>query len=247
MLSHLQPAPYSFQHIDWGSGLQGAITAQIAITAIALSGIERAHWTAAACFIASLIFGVLSVYVSFRVQQELNGLIGSSDIADWLSRPLTRNRKALFNALYVSTQHPAFMPEVAPSKGTAIPPLDRVTELHLGRRASALSAIMIATPAGLLSISLKMLLFGLGIYLGSVYIMDLITDFGKGGSLGIMIFYVLAASFGTFIYSFPQVLKTAEQHTMRESLNGINGELVYLNTYLTQWNQKNQAKQAAGK
>ncbi|KAK4159932.1 hypothetical protein QBC43DRAFT_326355 [Cladorrhinum sp. PSN259] len=168
------------------AAVAGAIVAQIGITALALSGVERAHWTAAAFFVASLVFGLLSVYVSFIVQQELNSLVGQDQIVDWLSRPQRLNRGVTPNA-------------------------EQELELPNRREASAISAIMLASPPGMLNLSLNTFLVGLGVYLGSVYTRDLIPEFGKGGSLGLLVFYLVAATIGTFLYTFPQLLKASER------------------------------------
>ncbi|RSM17099.1 hypothetical protein CDV31_003992 [Fusarium ambrosium] len=191
--------------------IAGAIIAQIAITGLSLEAMSQAHWTAAAFLVVSLIFGLISVYVAFIVQQELNGLLGSGGFADWLT--LTPSAQELPSNRYSSSRHPA-VPQTQESsqpRTEAVPRAEHSpVDLHLQREPSALAAIMMATPSGLLGLSLNAFIFGLGIYLGSAYTGNLVPDFGKGGSLGILIFYIVAATTGTFLYMFPRLLKSSE-------------------------------------
>ncbi|KAK1751468.1 hypothetical protein QBC47DRAFT_406172 [Echria macrotheca] len=157
----------------------------------------------------------MSVYVSFVVQQELNGLIGASDIADWLSRPL--DEKEFYRKAYILTQDPAFNQDNRDTELSSGPPvLGDLDASYLGREVSALSAVLLATPAGMLGLSLNMFIVGLGIYLGSVYTGELIADLGKSGSLGVLVFYLFTALTGTFLYSFPRLLKTSEHHNVQK-------------------------------
>ncbi|KAF3347575.1 hypothetical protein HYQ45_004987 [Verticillium longisporum] len=193
------------------AAVAGAITAQVAITGLSLEARSQAHWTASAFLTASIAFGVISVYVSFIVQQELNGLLGSTGVADWLSVPLTQaelQEKA--NQLY---QDPALVDtelsvplerEVQPENGAARP--------GLTREASALAAILLSAPSGLLALSLNAFVIGLGIYLGCTYTDNLISELGKGGSLGVLVFYIVASATATFLYTFPQLVKSSEKY-----------------------------------
>ncbi|KAI1387220.1 uncharacterized protein F4822DRAFT_276805 [Hypoxylon trugodes] len=193
----------------------GAIIAQVAITGLSLEGIDQAHWTAAAFLVASLIFGAISVYACFIVQQEVNGLLGTDGLLDWLSRPLTEeqvNEKLQMILEYLNSLQGHPPPGDPPPRNQAapLPELDFVDPLD--REASALAAIVVAAPSGLLGLSLNCFVFGFGIYLGGVYSNNLIPGFGRGGSLGILIFYIIAAATSTFLYTFPRVLKTSERY-----------------------------------
>lgn len=73
--------------------------------------------------------------------------------------------------------------------------------VQTGRAPSAGAAIMLAAPAALLGLSLNTFLIGFGIYLGCVYTDNLVSGYGKSGSLGILIFYIVAATIGTLSYT----------------------------------------------
>ena len=161
-----------------------------------------------------MVLGILSVYASFIVQQELNGLLSTAEVADWCSRPLTPVE--VLRGAYAVSSHPAFqvsgdnpieskIQTVVPTRGLTVD----MSQL-LKREASALAAIRIASPAGFLGLSLNAFIIGLGVYLGCIYTDDLIPQYGKGGSLGILIFFLIAAAIGTFTYSFPGLLKASE-------------------------------------
>ncbi|KAI3319766.1 hypothetical protein HD806DRAFT_508951 [Xylariaceae sp. AK1471] len=190
----------------------GAIFAQVGISALSLEAVGQVHWTASAFFVASLVLGIISVYASFIVQQELNGLLSNEEVADWCSRPLTEDE--VLERAYALSNNPAFrlsdrpLPEhipfqVSPQSGVNV-------SARLKREASVLAAIEVASPAGFLGLSLNAFIIGLGIYLGCVYTDDLISQYGRGGSLGILIFFLIASALGTFVYSFPSLLKASE-------------------------------------
>ncbi|KAI1140901.1 hypothetical protein F5Y05DRAFT_290525 [Hypoxylon sp. FL0543] len=218
--------------------IQGAIIAQVGITALTLDGVDQAHWSATAFFVSSLVLGCLSVYVSFIVQQELNGLISGVDVADWLSRPLSRDD--LYARAYALSHHPAFRAQGADMENipNAAQLQNGAADLQLKREASVLTAIMLATPAGLLSLSLNSFIVGLGIYLGCVYADGLIAGFGKGGSLGILIFYLCAAVVGTFMSSFPRLMKSSELHDA-EKTSGMRAQLEALDQRLRDYRTEN--------
>ncbi|KAI8625823.1 hypothetical protein F5Y19DRAFT_466832 [Xylariaceae sp. FL1651] len=170
----------------------GAIFAQVGISALSLEAVGQVHWTASAFFVASLVLGIISVYASF--------------IDEVLERA------------YAITNNPAFRPSdhPPPEHHEQIPvslQSGANVRLWLKREASVLAAIEIASPAGFLGLSLNAFIIGLGIYLGCVYTDDLISQYGRGGSLGILIFFLIAAALGTFIYSFPSLLKASETKT----------------------------------
>ncbi|KAI8628942.1 hypothetical protein F5Y19DRAFT_435641 [Xylariaceae sp. FL1651] len=56
-----------------------------------------------------------------------------------------------------------------------------------------------------------------GAYLGCVYTDDLISQYGRGGSLGILIFFLIAAALKTFIYSFPSLLEALKTKTKNKT------------------------------
>ncbi|KAK7424458.1 hypothetical protein QQX98_000423 [Neonectria punicea] len=220
----------------------GAIVAQIAMTGLSLEAISQAHWAAAAFFAVSLILGVISVYVSFVVQQEVSGLLGVTGVADWLARPLSHGE--LLDQGYALSHHPAFLrgdpsSESSSTPAQIIPQLENGSpDLILKREPSALAAIMLAAPSSLLGLSLNSFMFGLGIYLGSVYTGDLVPGYGKMGSLGILIYYIVAASVGTFMYAYPRLLKMSERWSTKKRA-GIEAQLSELRDVLQQYPARN--------
>jgi len=76
---------------------QGAIIADAALIALPLNGISSAHWTAKPVFMASFTAGVFSVFFSYAVRRKINGLHGSEDVRNWLSRPMTQVEARLLN------------------------------------------------------------------------------------------------------------------------------------------------------
>ncbi|KAK4187491.1 hypothetical protein QBC35DRAFT_551987 [Podospora australis] len=178
------------------------------------------------------------------VARELNGLIGRDEIADWLSRPMTE--EDLFRRLHEIPNLPAIVQDgifTAPETRIGTNPNRTanngdITVDQLGREPSSLSAIMIATPSGMLILSLNMLVLGLGIYLGSVYTRDLKPHLGKDGALGMLIFYIVFATIGTFLYPIPQILKSSEQDNL-EVVNDL------LRQYAQQQQQQQQQQPGA--
>jgi len=157
------------------------IIVQVAITGLSISG---AHRTAEAFSKASLIAGVLSVFLPHAVQQEINDFHGSEDI---------RNR--LIGRLK-STQSLMCSPKSQLQQAARYAALhDRLAESNSRnrlKRASVYSAVLLTAPAYLLSLALTAFAVGLGIHLGCVYTARLILTFGTDGSLGILIFYIFS-------------------------------------------------------
>ncbi|KAJ4247808.1 hypothetical protein NW762_013017 [Fusarium torreyae] len=172
----------------------GAIVAQIAITGLSLNSMTQAHWTAPAFLVASLVFGTISVYVSFVLQQEINGLFKPVDFVGWLSR--LNSDEASRVPVWVPRRFAPPLRRIA--TGLSVSTVQQATsntQLEQGmvnREPSPVAAIMLAAPSGLLGLSLNAFLIGFGIYLGCVHGGNLIPEYGKRGSLGILIFYIVA-------------------------------------------------------
>jgi len=170
--------------------VQGAIVAQIAITGLSLESMAEANWTASAFLVASLIFGVISVYVAFVLQQQLSGILRPVGSDEWFSRPRTVEPLSWRGRTLSFFDHSMFQF------------IDVVAAGNQRRREpSAGAAVMLAAPAALLGFSLNTFLIGFGIYLGCVYTDNLVSGYGKSGSLGILIFYIAAATIGTLSYT----------------------------------------------
>lgn len=159
---------------------QGAIIAQVAITSLSLEAMRQVHWTATAFLVASLIFGAISVYVSFVVQEELNAFHNAASFKVWLSEAPRQQHEQ---------------------------PLPAQPDTPQTQNSSTLVAIILVTPSGLLSLSLNSFVIGFGIYLGCLYTGDFAEGYGKTGSLGVLIFYLVSAFTATFLNTYPRTLK----------------------------------------
>lgn len=139
---------------------QGAIIAQIAITALSLPYLEQTHWTVQASFVVSLVAGLLSVYYACMIQLELSNLQGPKQVKQWL----TTHRSAGMR------QRPMFRRGISPALDIPEPHLASTIKLQIPSYGSAL---LLAAPSQLLNWSLTSLLVGIGIYYGLVYSEDL--------------------------------------------------------------------------
>ena len=61
--------------------------AQVAITALSLTNLSKAHWVARSFFLASLMSGVISVYYAMHQLRVLGQLITRDKIKKWLIAP----------------------------------------------------------------------------------------------------------------------------------------------------------------
>ncbi|KAK8211576.1 hypothetical protein M8818_003231 [Zalaria obscura] len=77
-------SPYAAVPLAVFDALQGAIIAQVAISALSLDRVAQTHWTAQAAFVTSLVSGALSVYYACVVQQTAGSLIKPDELKDWL-------------------------------------------------------------------------------------------------------------------------------------------------------------------
>ena len=186
----------------------------MAITALQLDVINKAHWTASAFFISSLVFGILAVFSSFKTHQELACLVTEQDVLDWLSRMVTHDEllRRVGEMTQVSALQKCWLISGAPTQRSdeseqlsAEDRLALLEDLQSIRETSAWAAISLAIPSGLISLSLNAFLIGLGTYLGSAYSDHLFPAFGKGGSLGLFLFYLLSAVLGILIFSSPRL------------------------------------------
>ena len=70
--------------------LQGAIVAQVAITALSLPNLSTTHWVARAFFLLAVVSGCLSVYYACYLQRIVGTLFQPDGIKDWLRFPPSR-------------------------------------------------------------------------------------------------------------------------------------------------------------
>lgn len=66
---------------------QGAIIAQVAITALSLPRLSSTHWVARSLFLLAVIAGCLSVYFCCAVRRTIGALYHPKLIRDWLILP----------------------------------------------------------------------------------------------------------------------------------------------------------------
>lgn len=197
---------------------QGAIVAQVAITALSLPRLNETHWTVQAFFIASLIFGSLSVFFSCIAHQAVNTLHGADDIKNWLSKPILSEQKRWFqqhlddleNDIY-SHAEPLGAEELGGEKYARLEgAINRGIRSDRWKAASFSSAVMLIAPARLLSLALNTFVAGLGIYLGLVYTANLIPILGSNGSLAVLICYILSTFYGLTLFYIPLGFKKLE-------------------------------------
>ncbi|KAF2799527.1 hypothetical protein K505DRAFT_370952 [Melanomma pulvis-pyrius CBS 109.77] len=180
-------------------GVAGAIIAQVAITALSLTGLDDSHWTAEAFFVISIVTGALSVFFSCANSPSLHGLHSADDIRDFLTKPSRSADRQQLNDLLKKTER------------LVIPNEDHLDALrkYRWRTASAYSAVMLVVPMYLLNVALSTFLTGLGIYLGKLYTGNLIPSFGSG-ALGILVIYIGSTLVGLSIFYVAKTSKYLE-------------------------------------
>jgi hypothetical protein len=187
-----------------------------AITGLLLNETSSAHWTAEAFFMASFIAGAISGFFSHAVQQKINGLHGSEDIRDWLSRPMTQAEARLPDGWLKSAQSLMYSPKSQLQQAARYAALhDRLAESNSRnrpKRASVYSVVLLTAPAYLLSLALTAFAVGLGY----VYTARLIPTFGTDDSLGILIFYIVS------IPCFTAIMKQLESAPIKRFTRLIN-------------------------
>lgn len=187
--------------------------AQVAISAISLTRLEDAHWTAQAFFVASLTTGSLSVFFSCALNPAFHGLHSSEDIKDFLTKPTPAYQRSDFRKSVSN-----FIKEIGPDFRRADQQTyeDVTNYLTQGRWKvpSANAAIMLVAPMMLLRVALNAFLIGLGIYLGKLYTAELLPAYGKG-AIGILTFYIVSAVLGLSVYYISEALKLREDAPLK--------------------------------
>ena len=182
----------------------------MAITAFSLPKLNETHWTVEALFIASLIFGSLSVFFSCITHQVVNTLHGADDIRDWFSKPILSEQERVFQNLN-DLESSIYSPQANTTGGQ-----DHRAQLtgeiknDIWAAASFSSAVMIIAPARLLNLALNAFVAGLGVYLGLVYMASRIPISGSKGSLAVLICYVFATFYGLALFYIPFGFKNRE-------------------------------------
>ena len=189
---------------------QGAIVAQVAITALSLPKLNETHWAVEGFFIASLIFGSLSVFFSCMTYRVVNTLHGADDIRDWLCKPILSKQKRKFQGLLDTLESAIYSPQANTPGGQAYAQLEDAIKNDRWKVASFSSAVMLIAPARLLSLALNAFVAGLGVYLGLVYMASLIPISGSNGSLAVLICYIFATFCGLALFYIPLGFKNLE-------------------------------------
>lgn len=76
---------------------QGAIMAQVAVTALSLDFLSSTHWVARSFLLATLLAGCLSVYYAMHLLRMLGRLVTAAKVKDWLRSPPERVRSRYKN------------------------------------------------------------------------------------------------------------------------------------------------------
>ncbi|KAF2714421.1 hypothetical protein K504DRAFT_486341 [Pleomassaria siparia CBS 279.74] len=192
-------------------GVAGAIIAQVAITALSLTGLNDAHWTAEAFFVISLVTGALSVFFSCVNSPSLHGLHSADDIRIFLTKPSRSADLQAMNKLLAKAEEDVKIDNYT---------LQHLRSLNL-KVASANSAVMLVAPMYLLNVALSAFLLGLGIYLGNLYTAKLVPEFGDG-ALGIFIIYIITTATGLAIFYAARSFKHIENLPRERYQNLLN-------------------------
>lgn len=160
--------------------------------------------------------------------QAINSLHGVNEAKDWLCRPSS--------AFVLNHQFEQVKRVEGLVSSQEAQPLNGATRAEIQREVDTLSsanrwqvaswpaAMMLVAPVRLLILALNAFLIGLGIYLGIVYTAQLNPFPGTNGSLAVLIFYLIATSYGLALFYTPQGFQTLESGPS-QSLTGSIHEL----------------------
>lgn len=145
----------------------------------------------------------------------MHGLHTAGEIKDWLSRP---TKSAHIGHAKTLLRDATLQQDEANHRNT-LRQLADTMEAERWKVASMYSAMVLIVPSRLLSFSLSAFIFGLGIYLGFGYTATLIPEFGRTGSLAILIIYIGVTTLGLTIFYIPDTLKGLEADIQKEAEN----------------------------
>lgn len=215
-------SPYAAVPLAVFDALQGAIIAQVAISALSLDRVAQTHWTAQAAFVTSLVSGALSVYYACVVQQTAGSLIKPDELKDWLCGSRTSD-----TALQTTIQRRAREIRLGSRAMMTRDEVKELLELATTEQGShklipsVTSALMLVAPGRMLNISVAAFLLGLGIYLGFACSNQFLSDGGPNASLAVLLFYVITAVLGLLVLYIPFGLKgidmVSRQRSMRDA------------------------------
>ncbi len=140
---------------------QGAILAQIAITALSLPDISQVHWIVRAFFACALVAGILSVHFAVMQQRTLGNLYKAPQIRSWL---LANRCAKLLN--------------------------DLRSLKEMKHKVSFSAAFLVQIPYTMLEYGAAFLILGLGLYLGYAWKNALDTETGKSDNRNVLIVFI---------------------------------------------------------
>ena len=179
--------------------------------------LSQTHWVARACFIISLIAGVLSVYFAVLLQRIIGALYGAEDVKEWLS-----TRDTFAGANYIHDTLRKIENACAIAAGSIAQEeyhrfcseLDVVVDNSFWGNSAASgslwSAQMLATPTSLINVSLSSFLTGLAVYLGFLWTRSLDTNAGPNDSRNVFIIFLISVTLCLFAYAMPRGFKNRE-------------------------------------
>lgn len=184
--------------------MQGAIIAQIAITAFSLTYVSQAHWTARAFFTFSLISSITAVYYVLAQQRTMGRLVHPRQVRAWirlipdLEEPEDFDQDKRAKILWLQN---SFSRLKDPTKRFSLGAQRTKLSFFLPNLTSVLT---VSAPKLLLSTSISAFLIGLGVYIGSVWKRKLDNDAGVHSSKAIFIVYLVSVALCYGVYIFCQ-------------------------------------------
>ena len=164
--------------------MQGAIIAQVALTALSLPNLSQAHWTARAFLLFATVAGCLSVYYACKLQRVVGKLYRPGMIRDWLR---------------------------AGSHVEALKMHSKNASLRSKQSKAALSAIfLLSAPYTMMSYSILAFIIGLAIYQGFTWTRALDTAAGQINSRNVFIAYIVSTGYCQIFFMSASVVKVIE-------------------------------------
>ena len=171
--------------------IEGAIIAQVAITALSLPSLSSMHWIARASFLTAVTSGCLSVFYACQLQRIIGKLYEANQIKGWLMLPLSKGRI-----------------------------VQAVEEQDIELQETSLAAVLIlSAPFTMVKVSIFSFLIGLATYQGFLYTRNLDSDAGPDHSRDSFIALVggtgLCYLFFLLTFSAKSIESTVRSHSSR--------------------------------
>ena len=164
--------------------MQGAIIAQVALTALSLPRLSLAHWTARAFLLFATVAGCLSVYYACKLQRVVGKLYRPAMIRDWLK---------------------------VGSHMEALRTHSRKDRIRSKDSKASLSAIfLLSAPYSMMSYSILAFIIGLAIYQGFTWTRALDTAAGQINSRNVFIAYIVSTGFCQAFFQNASIVKAIE-------------------------------------